>query len=125
MNRISYIVSIILFITIFSGSPVFSSGDEEAGDKKITGILVRVDLKTQTVYVKENSRIVKFKSTSVLCEQFKNKINFEVDITYKICNNKSLQIVEMVISDNKAEINKPAVKPETSSKRKVKNSKKQ
>jgi hypothetical protein len=114
VSRFFYILSIIIIIAVFHGSPAISSGNEEISDKKITGILVRVDVKNQTVYVKENSRIVKFKATSVLCEQFKNKINFEVDITYKKFNNRSLQIIEMVISEKKTETGKVNIKPENS-----------
>ena len=123
MNRVYHIFRIIIIIAVFSGSPVFLSGNEETGDQQITGVLVRVDTKTQTVYVKENSRIVKFKATSVLCEQFKNKINFEVNITYKKCNKKSLQIIEMVLSEKKIEANKPAVKNDTSARGNVKGKK--
>lgn len=124
MNRFSYIFNIMIFIMIFSGSPVFSSGDEETVNKKVTGTLVRVDLKTQTVYVKENSRIVKFKSNSVLCEQFKSKINFEVDITYTISNNKSLQILEMTLSEKKGSTDKQAVKPDAPVTKRAKSKKK-
>ena len=58
-----------------------------------------------------------------MCEQFKNKINFEVDITYTINNKKSLQIIEMVLSGKMVEPDKTAPKPETQSKGKVKNKK--
>jgi hypothetical protein len=74
---------------------------------------VKVDLKNQSIYVKENSRIVKFKASTDICQRFKDKINSEVDITYKIGNNKSLQIITIIISEKQVESGLNEVKPKT------------
>ena len=91
----------VLLIAIFSGSPVFSAEIDDENDKMITGTLVKVELKTQSIFIKENSRIVKFKASAADCDKFKTKINSEVDVKYKINNNKSLQILSIVISETK------------------------
>lgn len=110
MSRFFNTLAAIVLIALYSSSPVFSTEIEENNDKDITGILVRVDAKNQVVYVKENSRIVKFKASAVLCEKFKDKINLEVDITYEIGKNKSLRIVTMVMAEKKEESKKVPVK---------------
>ncbi len=103
MSRFLNSVIVILYIAIFSGSPVFSSEIENDNNKTITGILVRVEVKKKSIYIKENSRIVKFHASSDICEKFKDKINFEVDIAYKVCNNKTLQIITITVSEQKNE----------------------
>jgi hypothetical protein len=78
LSRFYKILNAILLIAVFSGSPVFSlesSGLEDDGNKVITGTLVKVDLKNLSIYVKENSRIVKFKASIDICQRFKDKIN--------------------------------------------------
>ncbi|HNX25275.1 MAG TPA: hypothetical protein PKG60_14610 [Spirochaetota bacterium] len=105
MRRFINILMAVIFTAVFSSSPVFSAEAEieENSDNVITGILVKIDSKNHWVYVKENSRIVKFKALPALCESFKYRINSQVEITYKIGDNKSLQIITMVISEKKEE----------------------
>lgn len=101
MGRFLVSVITVLFIAIFSGSPAFSSETGKDDNKTITGIVVRVDVKKKSIYIKENSRIVKFYASADICEKFKGRINLEVDITYKICDNKTLQVVTITIPEKK------------------------
>jgi len=116
LGRFCSLLSLVMIIMITPGSPVFSAAVGEKTDQAITGILVKVDLKKHAIYVKENSRIVRFKASVEFCEKFKNKINSEVDITYKIGNNKSLQIITIVISEKKDKI-EPSEKPKAAVKK--------
>jgi len=120
LRRFINILTAVIFTAIFSSSPVFSAEVAESTDKLITGILVKVDEKNLAIYVKENSRIVKFKASSVLCAEFKDKINAEVDITYNIGINKSLQIITMVTAVKKVEPVKTPFKSKASLKSKTK-----
>lgn len=118
MRRFVNMFYAVLFVAIFSGSPVFSSENEENTDKMITGILVKVDVKNLSIFIKENSRIVKFKTSSDICLKFKDKLSSEVNVTYKISNNKSLQIITIVITERKPESDGSTVKINTSAKKK-------
>ena len=110
MSRFFNLLAAIMFVAIFSGSPVFSSEIAETSDKTITGLLVRVDVKTRCIYIKENSRIVKFKASAEMCETFKDRIYSEIDIKYKIGDNKTLMIITIVNSAKKDDSGKTQVK---------------
>ncbi len=109
MRKFFNILVTVFTVVNFSSAPVFSADAETGGGEMITGILVKVDVKKLAVYVRENSRIVKFKASSDICEKFRNRINSEVDIRYIIAsksggksgNKKVLQIVSMVLSEKR------------------------
>lgn len=63
--------------------------------KKVTGILIKIDVKKSTVYIKENSRTVKFKASADICNQFKDRLNSVVDITYTKGHDRALRIITM------------------------------
>lgn len=111
MRKFFNIFIAVLTVAVFSSAPVFSSDTSPNGEEMITGILVKVETKKLAVYVRENSRIVKFKATIEICEKFKNKINSEVDIKYIIRNKKVLQITSMTLSEKKEGSKEEPVKP--------------
>jgi len=120
LRRSLNVFGAILFIAVFSISPVFSSDINDDSDKIITGTLIKVDIKNQSIFVKENARIVKFKAAAEFCREFKDKINSEVDITYKIMNNKSLQLVSIKIAEKKEKSEETGPKSKSAVKVKVK-----
>jgi hypothetical protein len=90
-----------MFFAIFlnvAGSPEVT---DTLNDKTITGIIIKVDIKNRSIYIKENSRTVRFKASTEICEQYKSRINSEVEITYKIGSNKKLQIITIKLLEKK------------------------
>lgn len=116
MNRFFSLLLTGMFLTFYPGSMVIAEENSIINDKSITGVIIRVDAKNRSVYIRANSRIVRFKAVPEICEQYKNKVNTEVDITYKIGNNKRLQIITIKIAEKKEEVKTLPVKQKTAGK---------
>lgn len=116
MNRFFSLLITGIILALSPDPLVLAEENSTINDKSITGVIVRVDVKNRSVYVRENSRIVRFKAAQEICEQYKNRVNSEVDITYKIGNNKRLQIITIKISEKKEEVKTPPVKQKTAGK---------
>ena len=104
MNRFFSLLVAIMFLAF--SLPVKGSTEinDTLNDKTITGVLIKVDVRSRSIYIRENSRTVKFKASPEICEQYKNRINSEVEITYKIGSNKKLQIINIKIADKKQDM---------------------
>jgi len=91
-KRLSSFITIILFISC----TMFASGQNHKS-QKLTGQLIKVSQRKLAVFVKHDSRIVKFRTTREVCGRFKPMLKSYVEIIYEIDNDKALQVVSMKI----------------------------
>lgn len=110
VNRFFSLLMTVMFFAFSLCSMALAEENSTVNDKTITGVVIKVDVKNRSIYIRENSRIVKFKASLEICEQYKGRINSEVDITYKIGNNKRLQIITIKPAEKKEEAKTAPVK---------------
>jgi hypothetical protein len=95
-NYIKILLVIFTFL-ILTPENVFSQSDETIKIESISGVLIEINEKDLTVFIRINSRVVKFYATSEICTEFKNSINSEVSINFTRRSGEGLQLVKMNI----------------------------
>ncbi len=75
----------------------YSHPDEITKIESISGILIKTDKVKRLVVIKSNSRFVRFHTTPEICNEFKNKINSMVNLTFTRKNGKGLQLIKIRI----------------------------
>ncbi len=77
----------------------------DGGIYPITGVLIRVSADTRSVYIKNDSRIIRFQADKKLCEAFMSRIDSTVIINYVKLKRGTLVIKNMrVIREKKKRI---------------------
>jgi hypothetical protein len=95
MKNYIKILLVIFAALIMPPEYVFSQSEETIKIESISGVLIEVNEKDLTVFIRSNSRVVKFYATSEICTEFKNSINSEINIYFTRRSSEGLQLVKM------------------------------
>jgi len=98
MKNYIKILLVIFALQILTPEHVFSQSDDVVKIESISGVLIEINGTEQTVFIRSNSRVVKFYTTSTICTEFKNSINSEVNITFTRRTSEGLQLVTMEVT---------------------------
>lgn len=98
MKNYIEIFLVIFALQFFTPEYAFSQSDDIPRIESISGVLIEINETEQTVFIKSNSRVVKFYTTTTVCIEFKNNINSEVTITFTRRTSEGLQLITMAVT---------------------------
>jgi hypothetical protein len=95
----NYIKILLVIFTFLFLTPdnVLSQSDETIKIENISGVLIEINEKDMTIFIRSNSRIVKFYATYEICAEFRNSVNSEVNINFTRRSSEGLQLMKMDI----------------------------